>query len=296
MTAGSHLSIGEVLSLVQSEFPDVTISKIRFLESQGLLDPERTPSGYRKFYESDVERLEWILTQQRDNFLPLKVIRERLHEWDETGRVPEITADDRGEPPAANGDGSGAVGTDVPGAPPADPRRAATSLAAGSAMEVMSSNRGSAPTSSAAAPSTTSAPASEADPESARWARTSGLTAEELADKAGIPVSVVNDLQSFSMIKARRVGTDDYFDDDALEVAIACKGFVEAGIEVRHLRMYKIAAEREAGMLEQLVMPLVKQRNPDAKMQALKTVNNLADAGIRLHAALLQAALDDALG
>ena len=75
---GSHLSIGEVLSQLQEEFPDVTISKIRFLESQGLIDPERTPSGYRKFYDTDVERLQWILRQQREHFLPLKVIKGRL--------------------------------------------------------------------------------------------------------------------------------------------------------------------------------------------------------------------------
>src|SRR3954470_15900681 len=74
----AYLSIGEVLSLLREEFPDVTISKIRFLESQGLLDPERTPSGYRKFYEPDVERLRWILRQQREHFLPLKVIKGRL--------------------------------------------------------------------------------------------------------------------------------------------------------------------------------------------------------------------------
>ena len=76
--SGSHLSIGEVLALLQEDFPDVTISKIRFLESQGLIDPERTPSGYRKFYEADIARLRWILTQQRENFLPLKVIKDRL--------------------------------------------------------------------------------------------------------------------------------------------------------------------------------------------------------------------------
>ncbi|MGH9288194.1 MAG: MerR family transcriptional regulator, partial [Acidimicrobiales bacterium] len=74
----SHLSIGEVLSLLQEEFPDVTISKIRFLESQGLLDPERTPSGYRKFYEADIDRLRWILRQQKEHYLPLKVIKDRL--------------------------------------------------------------------------------------------------------------------------------------------------------------------------------------------------------------------------
>ena len=74
----SHLSIGEVLTLLQADFPDVTISKIRFLEAQGLLDPERSPSGYRKFFEDDIDRIRWILTQQRDHFLPLKVIKERL--------------------------------------------------------------------------------------------------------------------------------------------------------------------------------------------------------------------------
>src|SRR3954453_939316 len=79
----AHLSIGEVLSLLQEEFPDITISKIRFLESQGLLAPERTPSGYRKFYESDLGRLRWILVQQRENFLPLRVIKDRLR--DEVG-------------------------------------------------------------------------------------------------------------------------------------------------------------------------------------------------------------------
>ena len=84
MTAGrTYLSIGDVLTLLRQEFPDVTISKIRFLESQGLVNPERTPSGYRKFYDHDVERLKWVLSQQREHFLPLKVIKGRLE--DETG-------------------------------------------------------------------------------------------------------------------------------------------------------------------------------------------------------------------
>src|SRR5580700_10828116 len=74
----SYLSIREVLQLLIADFPDVTISKIRFLESRGLIHPERTPSGYRKFYEGDVERLRWILRQQREHFLPLKVIKGRL--------------------------------------------------------------------------------------------------------------------------------------------------------------------------------------------------------------------------
>jgi DNA-binding transcriptional MerR regulator len=87
-TNDSHLSIGEVLNILREEFPDVTISKIRFLESQGLIDPERTPSGYRKFYESDVSRLRWILHQQKENFLPLKVIKERLDRMGEEQPAP----------------------------------------------------------------------------------------------------------------------------------------------------------------------------------------------------------------
>ncbi len=78
MSSRSYLSIGDVLTLLRQEFPDVTISKIRFLESQGLVNPERTPSGYRKFYDHDVERLRWVLRQQREHFLPLKVIKDRL--------------------------------------------------------------------------------------------------------------------------------------------------------------------------------------------------------------------------
>ena len=93
MSDRSYLSIGEVLSLLTAEFPDVTISKIRFLESQGLIDPERTPSGYRKFYDADVERLKWILRQQRENFLPLKVIRGRL--GDELGAEGEVSEDEQ---------------------------------------------------------------------------------------------------------------------------------------------------------------------------------------------------------
>src|SRR5579862_3027164 len=85
MTGRPYLSIGDVLTLLRQEFPDVTISKIRFLESQGLVNPERTPSGYRKFYEPDVDRLRWVLRQQREHFLPLKVIKGRLEEGGKQG-------------------------------------------------------------------------------------------------------------------------------------------------------------------------------------------------------------------
>src|SRR3954453_8701905 len=114
MAADEHLSIGEVLTLLQSEFPDVTISKIRFLESQGLLDPERTPSGYRKFYEPDIERLRWILVQQRENFLPLRVIKDRLS-GDRTAtpdtqlQLPDGDATTEAEADASDSSSAGAV-------------------------------------------------------------------------------------------------------------------------------------------------------------------------------------------
>ena len=95
----SYLAIGDVLALLREEFPDVTISKIRFLESRGLLDPERTPSGYRKFYEPDVDRLRWILRQQREHFLPLKVIKGRLENGMTDPDAPHPHLFEMGDPP-----------------------------------------------------------------------------------------------------------------------------------------------------------------------------------------------------
>ncbi len=308
----AHLSIGEVLSLVQEDFPDITISKIRFLESQGLLDPERTPSGYRKFYPSDIERLEWILTQQRDHFLPLKVIRERLDEWDATGTRPTGTEQTPPpeELPGADQHADGPVDEHVDDI--ARSRQAASSLAAASAMEV------TAPPDerSAADPEV---PAAEVDDGEEPVADDPGaehpaphtetaapgdlrvgpndtaLTAEELAAQGGVDVAVIHELESFSMIESRRVGPETYYDPEHLSIVRACRAFLDHGVEVRHLRMYKIAAEREAGVLEQLVMPLLKQRNPDARARAVATVRDLAEVGEELHAALLRHALQHTL-
>jgi len=295
MAERAHLSIGEVLSLVQEDFPDITISKIRFLESQGLLDPERTPSGYRKFYDADIERLQWILTQQRDHFLPLKVIRDRLAEWDQTGEPPAPAPAGAAEavehwdetPPEVP-----VTLADVEEAPPAaapadeDVRHAAAHLAAATAIEVAPPVEEPEPepvaeTAPPAAPTTPPAPGPDER----------SLTAQELADRAGVDVAVVHELEGFSMISSRRVGPETYYDVEPLPVVEACRSFLERGVEVRHLRMYKIAAEREAGVLEQLIMPLLKQRNPEARARAVATVAELADAGEALHAALLRHAL-----
>jgi DNA-binding transcriptional MerR regulator len=114
-----YLSIGEVLEAIKADFPDVSISKIRFLESEGLINPERTGSGYRKFYDPDVARLRYILSLQKDHFLPLKVIRERLAEADASGSIPEIAPSGDGSVTAARAAANGSskspsrINTDV---------------------------------------------------------------------------------------------------------------------------------------------------------------------------------------
>jgi len=261
MSERAHLSIGEVLALLQKEFPDVTISKIRFLESQGLLDPERTPSGYRKFYDHDVKRLRWILRQQRENFLPLKVIKGRLEEA-----------------------GDQAV--------PADPPKLTAVPSVGSV---------------AAAPGETTSLEKTSFENSAFESRafenrsfdgmtSVSMTADELALAAGLTREIVADLEKFGLLAGKSVGASTLFDDEALLVAQVAAAFLRHGIEPRHLRMYKVAADREAGFLEQIVTPVLKQRNPAARRQAVETIDELSALGQSLRTALLREALRNHLG
>ena len=231
-----HLSIGEVLSLLQSEFPDVTISKIRFLESQGLIDPERTPSGYRKFYNPDIERLRWILTQQRENFLPLKVIKDRLDE------LP--TGEDQGG-------GQGSVGGPLSFAPD-------TSVESSAGDERPASESSTVRASMPAGelpPTVASEPIWMADlargrtevtvPDPPRPRPTVSLddgpadltlSAEELQAAAGISGEVLRSLVQYGLIVGRELGDDTYFDADSLVIArkaasSACGSSVEAAMK-----------------------------------------------------------------
>jgi DNA-binding transcriptional MerR regulator len=245
----SFLSIGEVLDLLKDEFPDVTISKIRFLESQGLLDPERTPSGYRKFYEDDIARLRWILTQQRENFLPLKVIKGRL------------STSAKGEP-----------------APEAEPEP--EPVVATAVRERPSQARAAAP--------------SRPPPEPAfrgQFDTGVSMTFDELRSASGLEPAALRELERFGLVEGKPVGGQTYYDEDALVVARLCAGFARHGVEARHLRMYKTAVERESGFYEQVIMPLIKQRNPASKRQALDTLAELSQLGGDLRGALLRAAL-----
>ena len=247
----SFLSIGEVLDLLKDEFPDVTISKIRFLESQGLLDPERTPSGYRKFYDDDIARLRWILTQQKENFLPLKVIKGRL--------------------------GSGAP-LDAPAAAP-EPAAAPAAVATAPAP--------------APAPVRAAAPEEQSARRDAFASGVSGvsMTFDELRSASGLEPAALRELERYALVEGKPVGGQTYYDEDALVVARLAAGFARHGVEARHLKMYKTAAERESGFYEQVIMPLIKQRNPASRRQALDTLAELSQLGGDMRGALLRAAL-----
>ncbi len=241
MASRSFMSIGEVLAQLRPEFPDVTISKIRFLESEGLVEPERTPSGYRKFSRDDVARLKYVLAAQRDHYLPLRVIKQHLE------------AIDRGlEPPA------------TPGGGPHVPR---------------------------ALVSAEGLPGPDSfgrDPSELRLSR------EELLEAAGIEPAQLEQLENFGLV-APRPGTN-YFDGDSLMVAKTVADLSRFGLEPRHLRAYKAAADREVGLVEQVVAPLVRQRNPEARARAEEVARELAALSVKLHATLVKAGLRPQLG
>ena len=225
-----HRSIGEVLSLLATEHPDLTISKIRFLESQGLISPQRTPSGYRKFFDADIERLSWILVQQRDHFLPLKEIKRRLV----AGEVP---------PSALR---SAAVGSDGPPGTPS-----------------LFASRHDEDGGEAGAEDTGESMESVEDSVS--------LTAEELARAAGSDLDGIYELRRLGLIAPasgpRGDAAEAVFDRDALLVARTVAALAEHGIPARNLRMFKVAADREAGVYEQLLGAL-KARGATARLRS----------------------------
>ncbi|MCW2572987.1 MAG: transcriptional regulator, MerR family [Frankiales bacterium] len=240
LTSRAFMSIGEVLGQLRSEFPDITISKIRFLEAEGLVEPERTSSGYRKFSREDVARLRYVLSAQRDHYLPLRVIKEHLD------------AIDRGlEPPALGGSG------------PRVPRALV-------AAEGLPSPESFLP-----------------DVSEIRLSR------EELLDAAGLEPEQLEQLEQYGLVQVRAGGS--HFDGDALVVAKTVAEMSRFGIEARHLRPFKAAADREIGLVEQVVTPLVRQRNPEARARADEVVRELAALSIKLHSTLVRAGLGPGL-
>lgn len=228
-SGGKPVSIGTVLNALREEFPEVTISKIRFLEAEGLVEPKRTPSGYRKFTPADIERLANVLRMQRDHYLPLKVIREHLD------------ALERGEQ----------VQLPAPAAPCRD------------LVEGVSDP-------------------GEDRPTAARIGRAELLAATEVDE------AVLADWESYGLIVPH---ADGGYDIEAVTVAKLVADLGRFGLEPRHLRAVKAAAEREAGLVEQVVAPLRRHRNPQTRAHAEATARELATLSVRLHAALVQSAL-----
>jgi len=295
----AFLSIGEVLQLLQDEFPDVTISKIRFLESQGLIDPERTPSGYRKFYDPDIDRLKFILREQKDSYLPLKVIKGRLDAGEGTGPVL------RPLPPAETTDGESAVGRESP----ATAEAALSAVLAGSPADAplpMTAEPVS-PAEDGVASGAHSSKATRGDEAAGAGADAGGsrsaggdepelmppssLTFEELVTASGLTPAQLREVERYGLVVGRPVGRTTYYDDESLVIARLVAGFLRYGIEPRHVRMYRTAAEREAGVFEQVILPLVKQRNPQARAQALASLSELTQLGTGMRDAMMRLAL-----
>jgi DNA-binding transcriptional MerR regulator len=238
------MSIGEVLAQLRPEFPDTTISKLRFLESEGLVEPERTAAGYRKYSREDVARLRYVLTAQRDHYLPLRVIREQL------------SALDNGQQPSS--------------------ATAASSTPASQATRALVS-----------AESLPSAGDFTGEPSDVRLSKT------ELLERAGATEEQLRQLEQYGLLSKRAGG---YYDSDALLVASTVVQMAAYGLEPRHLRAYRSAADREVGLFEQVITPMARQRGPEAKARAQEAVRELAALSVRLHAALVQAGLRSTLG
>jgi DNA-binding transcriptional MerR regulator len=203
--------------MLKEEFPDISISKIRYLEDQGLLAPRRTQGGYRLFSDEDVERLETILRLQRDEFLPLRVIRQEL------------------------------------ASPAAKERRRKRPVGLTEAEEQ--------------------------------------IDLAELCDRAGIDAGLARELEEYGLLAPRVEGGDRRYPESDAEVALACAGLARYGIAPRHLRAFRTAADREAALLEQIVAPALRARNPERRRAGLEDLETLGDLARELSQLLFWRAL-----
>jgi DNA-binding transcriptional MerR regulator len=231
----SGASIGSVLAQLRTDFPDVTISKIRFLESEGLVQPERSAAGYRQFSPADVARLRYVLAAQRDHYLPLRVIKEHLDSVDRGG--PEGLSERRSD-------------LNWPRSTPG-----------------WSENLDS--------------------------SETTRVTQEELLAVAGIGRAALAELEQFGLV---RPGSAGFYDTDAVLVAKTARAMTDFGLEPRHLRSFRASADREVGLLAQIVTPMSRQRDPDARARADEVVRELAVLSLRLHALLVKIGLRGVIG
>ncbi|MFL6270447.1 MAG: MerR family transcriptional regulator [Actinomycetes bacterium] len=310
--ATGTMSIGEVLGILKPEFPDITVSKIRFLEGAGLVQPDRSASGYRKFSEDDVARLRFVLRAQRDQYLPLRVIRQRLTDLERAGGLDikpgpagsgaaGAEGSAAGSPGAVRPGAEGGLGSEASGARSSKGAgaRAPEASAAGTAGTVRSSGAGAPGSSGAGAGGAGGSAAAVGQP-----ARGTGggfaaappsdaqFTRDELCRAAGANVEQLLELESFGLVSARGSGDRGawYGGDDLVLLRLA-RELADYGLEARHLRMYKLFAEREAALFEQVVAPLVRQRNPEARARARDTIQSLAQLGGRMRDLALRSAV-----
>jgi DNA-binding transcriptional MerR regulator len=251
----SGASIGAVLAQLRSDFPDVTISKIRFLESEGLIQPQRSAAGYRQFSSTDVERLRYVLAAQRDHYLPLRVIKEQLDAHDR-GESQESPRNPSEHIPERGSDGGRRVARPLIGVRP-------------------------------------DAVTGPAVPENLDTAAPVWITEEELLAAAGIGRAVLTELERFGLV---RPGPASFYDTDAVLVARTARAMMDFGLEPRHLRAFRASADREVGLLAQIVTPVTRQRDPDARARADEVVRELAVLSLRLHALLVKIGLRGVIG
>ena len=225
------LSIGDVLGLLKGDFPDVTISKIRFLEAEGLVTPQRTASGYRKFAPADVQRLRYILGLQRDQYLPLRVIKDHLD------------AIDRGLQPTNTGQ-------------PPRPLVSVDSLVRAEDFSASKPVR---------------------------------MTAAEICESAELAPAVLAEIEGFGLIAS----ADGYYNADDFAVLRTIGALLAFGIEPRHLRAFKVAADREIGLVQQVITPMAKSKAPDGVQRAAEAAREIAALSVALHAALVRSGIND---
>ncbi len=234
------MSIGAVLDLLRPDFPDVTISKIRFLEAEGLVTPQRSPSGYRRFTAYDCARLHFILTAQRDNYLPLKVIKAQLDDLPD-GELPQGPSY-----PAPRLVPVGALGS--AGRPDGRPVSAAPSPAR--------------------------------------------LTREALLERSGVEEQVLTALCRAGIITT---GAGGFFDDHAVVIAQCAQALSDYGVEPRHLRAFRSAADRQSDLIAQIAGPVGKAGGTGARDRADDLAREVAALAITLHTSLIKSAVRDVL-
>ncbi|MGZ4202449.1 MAG: transcriptional regulator FtsR [Thermoleophilaceae bacterium] len=223
---GKSLTIGAVCKQLEREFPDISISKIRYLEDQKLLSPRRTQGGYRLYTPADVARLRTILRLQRDEFLPLRVIRQELA----AGRADTGDAPARGRAPD-----------------PRSLRRASVAVKSAGAVY------------------------SQAD----------------VLEETGAEGSLVRELEEYGVIKGERREGEVWYDDTDREIVRAAKELARFGVGGRNLRVFRTSADRESSLLEQILAPSLRSRNPERRKEAVEALENLAAIASHLKYLLL---------